>query len=196
MHTAWITSVTLFWRDIVGPEQWFSSTASLDVEIRKRFEHLWRKARVGALDAWADTPEGALALILVLDQFPRRMFRGAPESWLTDELAREIANHAIARGDDLTIEGPMRQFFYAPFLHAEELRAQERGLALIEERMPAGHLPDARARHMVIRRFGRFPWRNAVVGRRSSDEEAAFLWAGGYDWALRRQSETGQGRAA
>ena len=196
MHKALITSVIVFWRDIVGPEHWFSPQASLDLEIRKRFEHLWRKARIGALDDWEETPEGALALILVLDQFPRGMFRGTPDAWLTDDLARGVAERAVARGDDLAIEGLLRQFFYMPYLHAEELRAQERGLALIEERMPGGHLSDARAdaraRQMVIRRFGRFPWRNDLVGRRSSDEEAAFLWAGGYDWALRRHAKTGQ----
>lgn len=192
MHKTLIPSVIVFWRDFVGPEHWFSSTAALDLEIRKRFEHLWRKARAGALDRWEDSPEGRLALILILDQFPRSMFRGRPESWLTDDLARGVAERAVARGDDLATEGPLRQFFYMPFLHAEDLRAQERGLSLIEARMPGAHLSDARARHMVIRRFGRFPWRNAAAGRRSSDEEAAFLWAGGYDWALRHHPAAGR----
>ena len=183
-----ITPVIAFWRDVVGPERWFAHEPGLDLEIRKRFERLWRKAMIGTLAPWEQSAEGALALVIVLDQFPRRMFRGCRECWLTDEHAREVAGRDIESGHDLQIAGPMRQFFFMPFIHAEDLRAQEQGVRLFEERMPEGAIHDARARHLVIRRFGRFPWRNAVAGRRSSDEEAAFLWAGGYDWALRAQA--------
>ncbi|MGD9918293.1 MAG: DUF924 family protein [Paenirhodobacter sp.] len=182
-----ITAVIAFWRDVVGPERWFDTDPALDQMIRRRFEWLWRRAMSGSQDHWLQSPEGALALTLLLDQFPRRMFRGCRECWLSDERARTAASRAIELGFDLKIEGPMRQFFYMPFIHAEDLRAQELGLRLFEERMPEGAIHDARARHLVIRRFGRFPWRNDLAGRRSSDEEAAFLWAGGYDWALRAQ---------
>jgi len=183
-----ITSVIAFWRDVVGPERWFDTDPALDLMIRKRFEWLWRRAMSGGHDHWMNSPEGALALVILLDQFPRRMFRGHRDCWLSDERAREAAKQAIEMGYDLKIEGALRQFFYTPFIHAEDLRAQELGLRLFDERMPEGANHDARARHMVIRRFGRFPWRNSVVGRYSSDEEAAFLWAGGYDWALRAQA--------
>ena len=198
-----VTSVIAFWRDVVGPERWFDADPLLDQELRLRFERLWRKARVGALEGWEESPAGRLALILLLDTFPRRMFRGTREAWRCDGQARAVAERALARGDDAChgagcgadpLEGAVRLFFYMPFLHAEDLRAQERGLALIAEHIRGAAEEDARARHMVIRRFGRFPWRNAAVGRHSSDEEAAFLWAGGYDWALRAQRP--RGRAA
>ena len=182
-----VTSVIGFWRDFVGPEHWFDSNSHLDQECRRRFGRLWLRARLGGCDAGEASPEGALALVILFDQLPRSMFRGTREAWLTDPRALEIAKRAVENGFDWQIQGPMRQFFYMPFLHAEELRCNERGLQLMEERVPDGLLHDARARLMVIRRFGRFPWRNDHVGRRSSDEEAAFLWAGGYDWALRAQ---------
>jgi len=182
-----ITEVIAFWRDEVGPERWYQSNEELDRTIRERFEALWQAAHDGELDDWADTPRGALALVILCDQLPRNMFRGHPKSFATDRRARETADRAIAEGYDMAIDDPLRQFFYVPFLHSESLLDQERGVELYEDRMPDEHLRHARAHRAVIARFGRFPWRNPWIGRATSDEEAAFLWAGGYDWAVRAE---------
>jgi uncharacterized protein (DUF924 family) len=168
-----------FWREI-GPAGWYSGTTELDDRIRDRFLPLWQAARSGKLDDWADTPEGALALILVLDQFPRNMFRDHADSFATDHQALTEASRAIAAGHDQKIAPPLQQFFYVPFMHSEDLVAQNRGVALFAERMPGENVRHARAHETVIARFGRFPWRNAPLGRTSTREELAYLEAGGY----------------
>lgn len=173
-----------FWRDEVGPKGWYLSTPALDATIRDRYAALWDKARGGALAPWRDTAQGALALILLLDQFPRNMFRDRAESFATDHQALTEAARAIAAGHDLATDPPLRQFFYLPFMHSEDLVAQHNGIALFAERMPGDNLRHARAHAAVIARFGRFPWRNAALGRPSTAEEATFLAQGGYAHAL------------
>ena len=179
-----ITEVITFWHDEVGPERWYNSTPELDLEVRTRFAALWQEARTGACDHWAETAVGAMALVILFDQMPRNMFRGEHLAFATDAQARKVADAAIARGFDMEIADLLRQFFYVPFMHSERLADQERGVRLAEERMPDDHLLHAKAHRAVIARFGRFPWRNELVGRYSSDEEAAFLWAGGYERML------------
>ncbi|MEZ5884498.1 MAG: DUF924 family protein [Paracoccaceae bacterium] len=171
--------VIRFWEEI-GPEGWYSGTPELDERVRAQFLPLWQSAREGGLDGWRDTARGALALILVLDQFPRNMFRDHADSFATDHQALAEASRAIAAGHDLTIPPPMQQFFYLPFMHSEDLVAQNRGVALFAERMPGDNLRHARAHEAVIARFGRFPWRNPALGRVSTGEEQAYLEAGGY----------------
>lgn len=178
-----ISEVLRFWRDL-GPRGWYAGTPEIDAEVRARFAPLWAEARDGALSAWAESAEGALALLLVLDQFPRNMFRDAPESFATDHAALTVASRAIAEEQDLEIAPPERQFFYLPFMHAEEIVAQSHGVTLFEERMPGDNVRHARAHRDVIARFGRFPWRNAALGRPSTAAEEAFLAAGGYRAAL------------
>lgn len=180
--------VTEFWLNTVGPAGWYAVDPDLDDRITKRFGACWALARDGKLEGWRTSPLGALAYLFVTDQFPRNMFRGRPKSFATDTRARAAASAAIARNWDLVIDEPARQFFYLPFMHSEFLADQELGVCLVQTRMPqtgASNLLHARAHREVIRRYSRFPFRNAALGRTSSAGEAAFLAAGGYGAVLR-----------
>lgn len=165
-----------FWFSSHAMARWFSSDEAFDAEIENLFEPLFVGAVKGALDYWQSTPDGALALVILLDQFPRNLFRGQAEAFAYDERAREISDHAIARGFDFEIPRERRLFFYLPFMHSEDLADQRRSLALIEERLgePAA-LRAARDHFAVIERFGRFPQRNAILAREATAEESAFL---------------------
>jgi uncharacterized protein (DUF924 family) len=166
--------VVTFWRE-AGPERWFSPADEFDEACRRHFMSSYERAAAGALDGWADEPDGALALVLLLDQLPRNMFRGDPRGWATDPAALQIATRAIDRGFDRQVEPELRRFFYLPFMHAENLEAQERsvlfnaGLGDPEAAFYARHHRD------IVARFGRFPHRNAALGRASTPDETAFL---------------------
>ncbi|MBW6506644.1 MAG: DUF924 domain-containing protein [Rhodobacteraceae bacterium] len=178
-------TITDYWLTEVGPKGWYNSTPALDADIRARFGAAWQAVQTGAYADWATTAAGALALLILTDQFPRNMFRDDARSFATDALAVQLAEAAIAAGHDLATEPPARQFFYLPFMHAEDDALQARGIALFAERMPGDNLRHARAHAEVIARFGRFPWRNAALGRASSADEEALLAAGGYGAVLR-----------
>lgn len=169
-------NIIAFWKD-VGEKRWFAVDPALDQEIRERFESAWEEARDGKLASWEGTAEGALALLILLDQFPRNMFRGSAEAFSTDALARQIAERAIARGYDLQTPPLLRAFFYLPFMHAENEADQDLCVALIAERLgeTSVNYPFALGHREVIRKFGRFPGRNAALGRASTPEEKAFL---------------------
>ncbi len=170
--------VVAFWRE-VGPDRWFKKDESLDAEIRGRFLGLHEAAADGKLAAWEQSAEGALALLVLLDQFPRNMFRGQARAFATDPLARAVASRAILNGFDGAYPD-MRQFFYLPFEHSEDLADQERGVALFKTASDADGLKWAELHAGIIRRFGRFPHRNAVLGRATTPEERAFLDGGGF----------------
>ena len=175
--------VVAFWLEDVGPQKWYATDAALDTEIRERFTPLWRRAEAGELDCWVTRPDSALALLILLDQFPRNMFRGDKTAFSTDCRALAHAKKAIAMGHDLSVDEPERQFFYLPLMHSECIVDQDRCVRLIMTRMPqtgADNLPFAKEHREVIRKFGRFPYRNAALGRASSEAEAAFLQANGY----------------
>jgi uncharacterized protein (DUF924 family) len=169
--------VIAFWR-AAGPQKWFGKDADFDREIAARFLASHEAAAAGHLSDWEATPDGALALLLLLDQFPRNMFRGSARAFATDPLARAVAERAIAHGFDQSAASDERMFFYLPFEHSENLADQERSLALSRR---AG-TPDkyAELHADIIRRFGRFPHRNAILGRATTPEEQAFLAAGGF----------------
>ncbi|TYO85024.1 DUF924 family protein [Oceanicella actignis] len=172
-----------FWLNDVGEKRWYEASDDLDEAVRRRFSGAWRAARLGAFDHWLVDPSSALALIILLDQFPRNMFRDRPQAFAADERALRLAKLAIARGHDLRVPEPARQFFYLPLMHSEAIADQDRCVRLVAARMPqsrARNLPHARAHREVIRRFGRFPFRNAALGRASTPEEEAYLAAGGY----------------
>ncbi|AHM04919.1 Putative transmembrane protein [Roseibacterium elongatum DSM 19469] len=173
--------VLAFWQG-AGPEKWYKKDDAFDAQIRAQFETLWEAAAGGALDEiWATNAQGALALIVLLDQFPRNMFRDDGRAFASDDRARSIACYAIERGWDLRVDGPMRQFFYLPFMHSERLTDQDHCVRLMAERMAGtDNLLHARAHREIIRRFNRFPYRNAALGRVSTDAERAFLENGGY----------------
>ena len=171
--------VLAFWR-AAGPAKWFKKDAAFDAEIASRFQVLWRDAATGALADWEAAPETALSLVLVLDQFPRNMFRGKADAFATDPLARSVAERAIARGFDQKIPESERLFFYLPFEHSENLADQERATGLMRTLGDADLVRWAELHADVIRRFGRFPHRNSMLGRASTREEQEFLDGGGF----------------
>jgi uncharacterized protein (DUF924 family) len=177
--------VLTFWEE-AGPAMWYKQDDGFDRTIRDRFGALWDAAAEGACDGWAAGPRGALALLILLDQFPRNMFRQSPRAFATDARALRFADMALGQGWDMRVAPPLRQFFYLPFMHSEQLTHQDRGVRLFKARMEAGdNLLHARAHREVIRRYGRFPYRNAALGRVSTPAEDSFLSGGGYGAIVR-----------
>jgi len=173
------SEVLTFWRD-AGPDRWFKKDDAFDLEIRRRFVDTYEAAAAGALGAWEAAPEGALALVIVLDQFPRNMFRGTARAFAADVLARAVADRALTRGFDRRVILTDRQFFYLPFEHSEMLADQERCCELFRATGDAELVKWAELHADIIRRFGRFPHRNAALGRATTPEERAFLDDGGF----------------
>jgi uncharacterized protein (DUF924 family) len=167
-----------FWRD-AGPQRWFRRDDAFDARFRDRFLPAHEAAAAGQLEGWGATAQGALALVLLLDQFPRNAFRGSPRMYATDAQARAAADAAIAAGHDLAVDPQLRPFFYLPFMHSEELPDLERCVALTEA-IGGEHRGFARHHRDIVARFGRFPHRNAVLGRPSSEQEQRFLAEGGF----------------
>ncbi len=173
------TDLTTFWRK-AGAKAWFRKNAAFDDELRMRFLDAHMAAARRELDHWLDTSEGALALILLLDQVPRNIFRDTGHMFATDPLARRAAERAIAAGHDQAVEKELQAFFYLPFEHAENAADQARSVALFETAGDADNIKWARLHADIIARFGRFPHRNAQLGRETTAEEAAFLKEGGF----------------
>jgi uncharacterized protein (DUF924 family) len=155
-------------------KSWFEKSEPFDAEIRRRFLATWEQAARGGLERWQATPLASLALVVTLDQFPRNMFRGTARSFASDSLALAAARETIAREFDRLLSPVERSFMYLPFAHAEDLAAQRRSLSLFRELDPE-NLRSARRHYEIIARFGRFPHRNAVLGRESTPEEIEFL---------------------
>jgi uncharacterized protein (DUF924 family) len=170
--------IVSFWRE-AGPDRWFKKDTAFDDEIRRRFLATHEAAAAGKLRDWENSAEGVLALLILLDQFPRNMFRGDKRAFATDPLARAVTAGALIKGFDAQV-GDMRGFFYLPFEHSEESADQERGLALYKAAGDEDGLKWAQIHADIIRKFGRFPHRNAVLGRKTTPEEQAFLDAGGF----------------
>jgi uncharacterized protein (DUF924 family) len=172
-------AVLAFWR-VAGSGKWFDTDDAFDAEIRTRFLGTYEAAASGALNSWEATPEGALALVLLLDQFLRNMFRGMPRAFAADPLARAVADRAIARGFDEHVPKTEQLFFYLPFEHSEDLADHERCVALCRNSGDADAPKWAELHADVIRRFGRFPHRNPILGRASTPDEGRFLASGGF----------------
>jgi uncharacterized protein (DUF924 family) len=172
-------AVIAFWRE-AGPDRWFSRDEAFDAAIRDRFGETYEAAARGDLNEWELSPEGALALVLVLDQFPRNLFRGTRRVYATDDTALMAAERAIERGHDRAVEPALRRFFYLPFMHAEDPAMQERSVALNEGLGDPEVAKWARHHRDIVARFGRFPHRNAVLGRETTPEEATFLKEDGF----------------
>ncbi|HHX91200.1 MAG TPA: DUF924 domain-containing protein [Paracoccus sp.] len=182
MPTARALEIIDFWEGI-GPQGWYNSTPDLDAEITRQFGADWKAAHDGGLCDWLGAPQGALAYLLVTDQFGRNMFRDDARAFATDARARQAATKAIHHGMDLKLPEPIRQFFYLPFMHGESSFDQDRCIRLMIARLPetgAGNIRHARAHREIIRRYGRFPYRNAALGRSNTAAEEAFFAAGGY----------------
>jgi uncharacterized protein (DUF924 family) len=174
-----VEDVLAFWL-AAGSDRWFEHDQAFDAAIRARFEATYDDAAAGLLSDWENSAQGALALVIVLDQFPRNMFRGSVRSYAADPLARVVARRAIAKGLDQEVSMPLRTFFYLPFEHSEDLADQEQAVALVGATGDAEQLKWAELHADIIRRFGRFPHRNAVLGRATTAEEQAFLDTGGF----------------
>jgi uncharacterized protein (DUF924 family) len=173
------SDIVVFWRD-AGPDRWFEKDAAFDKEIVDRFLATHEAAAAGKLSDWEQTAQGTLALLILLDQFPRNMFRGDARAFATDALALAVAAGGIVRGFDAQVPAAMRGFFYLPFEHSEDLADQERGIAFYKASGDADGLKWAEIHADIIRRFGRFPHRNAVLGRTNTAGEQAFLDGGGF----------------
>jgi len=171
--------VVAFWRD-AGPDKWFAKDEGFDRAVAGRFGALHAKASAGAKNDWAGSAAGALALILLLDQFSRNIHRGSANAFAQDSMARETAGKAVDAGLDRAVDPQLRQFFYLPFMHSESIVDQERCVCLCHGLPDPGTLPHALEHARIIRRFGRFPHRNAVLGRHTTPAERAFLDGGGF----------------
>ena len=168
--------VLCFWFEECRPEQWFTKDDAFDRRLAAQFAATVDAAAGGGLDSWADSAEGCLALCLVLDQFPRNLYRDDPRAYALDERARAAARTALDRGYDLALPTERRVFVYLPFEHSEDLDDQHLSVSLCRERTGSDAYTDYAVRHLeVIERFGRFPHRNAVLGRTNTEEEIAFL---------------------
>jgi uncharacterized protein (DUF924 family) len=170
--------VVAFWEG-AGPALWFAKDDAFDRRFRERFLPLHEAAARGDLDGWNATPTGALALMVLLDQFPRNSFRGTPRMYATDTAARGLAAAAIAAGHDRLVAVELQKFFYLPFGHSEDLADQKRGVELCG-RLGGRDLQQAEHHRDIVRRFGRFPHRNAILGRPMTKEEEEYLASGGY----------------
>jgi uncharacterized protein (DUF924 family) len=171
-------AVVAFWR-AAGEERWFKKDEAFDRTFREQFAALHAAAGAGQLTDWLTTADGALALVLLLDQYPRNSFRGTARMFATDLLAREAAATAIAKGFDRAVPEELQNFFYLPFEHSEDLADQDRCIELTT-RLGPELLKWAEAHRDIIQRFGRFPHRNAVLGRTTTEAEQAFLDGGGF----------------
>jgi uncharacterized protein (DUF924 family) len=171
--------VLAFWKQ-AGPDKWYKKDDAFDQAIRDNFLATYEAAAEGRLSAWQSSADSALALVIVLDQFPRNMFRDSPRAWATDPLARDVADSAIDRGFDQAIDKDLRAFFYLPFMHSEDIDDQDYCVELCRALGNEDNHKYAEIHADVIRRFGRFPHRNDVLGRETTPEEQAFLDSGGF----------------
>lgn len=163
-----------FWRE-AGAKKWFAKDEAFDAACMARFRRLWEQGAAGTLGAWEESAESALALVLLLDQMPRNMFRGTPKAYASDPQARGVAARAIALGFDRSVERELRPFLYLPFSHSEDMADHERALELYTTLDDAEQMKWARLHHGIVARFGRFPHRNAILGRANTPEEASWL---------------------
>ena len=181
------TDVTRFWLEELSPADWYRQSDELDQQIRDTFQETWtaiskKSCESPALEEWFASPEAMLGLVILLDQFPRNMFREDPRAFSTDKRARAVSKKAIEKRWDVRVPCPGRQFFYMPLMHSECLMDQDRAVRLLATRMEdgAGNLLHARVHREIIRKFGRFPYRNTALSRKTTEAEAKFLEEGGY----------------
>jgi len=171
--------VVEFWKE-AGPNLWFAKDPEFDRRFRERFLARYEAASRGELSSWLATPDGALALCILLDQFPRNSFRGTPRMYATDALARGVADAALRAGHDRALPHPLAVFLYLPFGHSEDLADQERSVELAR-RLGGEFVTRAEHHRDIVRRFGRFPHRNTILGRPMRPEERRYLDEGGFE---------------
>lgn len=178
---AWAAELLHFWFHELSPRDWFGSSGPVDAALARRFAPEWAALRGQRADTFLDSPHGALAAVLLFDQVPRNTHRNSPLAFASDPLARAIAKGALDRGWDAVLGPAERQFLAMPLMHSEAIADQRRALAYYARLGPRYGWPFARAHHRMIARFGRFPHRNAVLGRTSSEAEKRAV-AAGFHW--------------
>lgn len=172
-------TILAFWFEECTPDMWYRQSDDFDALIEDRFRDVYKAACAGELDGWTETARGSLALVLLLDQFSRNLFRGDARAYARDARSREIVDRALKKGFDRQLPTDEQAFLYMPLMHSEDLADQERCVALFAAVPNSDNLKYAQEHHDVIARFGRFPHRNSVLGRASTEEELAYLAAGG-----------------
>jgi uncharacterized protein (DUF924 family) len=172
-------SIVTFWQ-AAGPTRWFTKDSGFDAVLAMRFGEALKEARRGRLDSWAATPAGALALVVLLDQVSRNIHRGSPLAFAGDSKALALARESVARGFHRTLAAPEAMWFVMPFEHAEDLACQDRAVSLFMSMGLLEMVHWANVHKDIIVRFGRFPHRNPILGRKSTTEELAFLQSGGF----------------
>lgn len=177
-HPSRAEAVADFWQPL-GHAVWFGKDPVFDRKFRDAFAPEYKAATRGDLMPWLSTPKGALSLVILFDQYPRNAFRGTRRMYASDALARSVADAALRLGHDKAVDPVVKGFFYLPFAHSEYLVDQERSVALCAS-LPEPGPSHSRGHRDTIARFGRFPHRNAIMGRQSSAEEEAWLAAGGF----------------
>ena len=168
-------AVLRFWFEEIRPADWWSVKPAFDQMIRERFAAVHGAANRGELSAWRSRPEGRLAEVIVLDQFPRNMYRGTPLAYASDPVALVLAQEAVAQKHDAALDPTRRAFLYLPFMHSESAQIHETALRLFEAPGLESNLDFERRHKAIIDRFGRYPHRNAILGRASTEEELRFL---------------------
>ncbi len=181
-----------FWIKEVGPNSWYSGTPDLDARIQRLFMNDWEVALAGGYTEWAETSLGSLAYLILTDQFPRNMFRDDARAFATDANALTVAKQSIRKDFDLEIHGEEQQFFYMPFEHSELIAEQDNAVFYMENRMRNGDtlILHAKVHHNIITKFDRFPYRNKVLGRMSTEDEFHFLGNNGYQTLLKKLEKT------
>ncbi len=177
-HDIWTADVLDYWFGHLEPRHWFAPNPDVDDEIRDRFEPLWYSQKSEQAMFFLTDPRAALAAVILFDQFPRNMFRDSPDSFATDRLALSISEGMIEAGFDNALSSEQRAFAYMPYMHSERMVDQDRSVELFDMLGRKGQVEFAILHRDVIRRFGRFPHRNAVYGRESTAEELEFLQIG------------------
>jgi uncharacterized protein (DUF924 family) len=170
-----VAEIIDFWFSEEVQPLWFNSTPEFDAQLRERYEAVWGRARAGVYDHWAQEPLSALALVIILDQFPLNMFRHDSRQYSTEAHARMIAGHLIESGQDEQLSDRQKAFLYLPFMHSEKLEDQDLAISLYQQAGLKDNLRYAYHHREVIERFGRFPHRNEALGRQSTDEEIEYL---------------------
>jgi uncharacterized protein (DUF924 family) len=167
-----------FWFKEIDKSNWFNSTPEFDAYLRERFQGVVRDALNDRLDSWKETPDGSLALVVVLDQFPLNMYRGEAQSFAGESKSREVARNAIDQNFDQSLTDDKKAFLYMPFMHSENIKDQNLSVTLFEKAGLEKNLRFAEHHREIIKRYGRFPHRNKIIGRESSADEIAYLNSG------------------
>lgn len=168
-------AILIFWFETLSPKDWWVKEARIDELIKERFLTIHHQAAEGQLSQWRESAEGRLAEIIILDQFSRNIYRDTPRAFACDDMSLSLAEEAVALGVDKQLPSQQRAFLYMPYMHSESLSIHEKAVELFSQDDLSANLEFEWAHKKIIERFGRYPHRNAILGRESNEEELAFL---------------------